>query len=177
MSVFGFGSFTACADVPLNGLTEAGSGNMLAHIKPQAYASADGQLSVCVNPPTTGQRILATLAQAPPAVLYLAILLLLWQLLRTIRKDGPFALLVARRLRFLAWFLLAGWAVVAAGQSLAQSAFASTVISDPIPAASNVISVLTGSLVLPVLIACGLLTLARVIRVGARMSDDLAGTV
>jgi hypothetical protein len=29
----------------------------------------------------------------------------------------------------------------------------------------------------PLLIACGLLTLARVIRVGARMSDDLAGTV
>ncbi len=53
VSVFEFGSFTACADVPLNGLTEAGGGNMLAHIKPQAYASADGRLSVCVNPPTT----------------------------------------------------------------------------------------------------------------------------
>ena len=29
----------------------------------------------------------------------------------------------------------------------------------------------------PLLIACGLLTLARVIRAGAQMSDDLAGTV
>lgn len=42
---------------------------------------------------------------------------------------------------------------------------------------SHAIAAGLGVLFVPLLIACGLLTLARVIRVGARMSDDLAGTV
>ena len=148
---YGFTAGPACANVPMNGLSETGGGSTIAHLRP--------------------------LTQAPAAVLYLAILLLLWRLVRTIRRDGPFADLVAGRLRFLAWFILAGSAAVAAGQSLAQSAFAATIVTDPVPADSNVTGALTDGLVLPVLVACGLLTLARVIRAGARMSDDLAGTV
>jgi hypothetical protein len=174
---YGFTTGPACANVPLNGLSETGGGSTIAHLRPQTSAGSTGQVSLCASHPTFGQRTLVTLTQAPAAVLYLAILLLLWQLIRTIRRDGPFADLVARRLRFLAWFILAGSAAVAAGQSIAQSAFASTIITDSVPADNNVVGALTDGLVLPVLIACGLLTLARVMRVGARMRDDLAGTV
>jgi hypothetical protein len=163
--------------VPLNGLSETGGGSRLANLRPESSAGTGGQVSLCADHPTVGQRALVTLTQAPAAVLYLAILLLLWQLVRTIRRGGPFAVLVARRLRFLAWFILAGSAVITAGQSMAQSAFTSTIVTDPVPVDSNVTSALSGGLALPVLIACGLLTLARVIRVGARMSEDLAGTV
>ena len=177
VSLFGLGSGSACANVPLNGLTQIGSGSVLAHMRPETFASAGGQVWLCANNPTIGQRTLVTLADAPSAVLYLAILVLLWQLLRTIAKAGPFAVLVARRLRFLAWFILAGSLVVAAGESTAQSVFTSTVVTDPVPIAANAINAVINSLFLPVLIACGLLTLARVIRVGTRMSDDLAGTV
>jgi hypothetical protein len=174
---YGFTAGPACANVPLNGLSETGDGSTIANLRPQTSAGTGGQVSLCASHPTFGQRTLATLTQAPAAVLYLAILLLLWQLVRTIRRDGPFADLVARRLRFLAWFILAGSAAVTAGQSVAQSAFASTIVTDPVPAGSNVTGALTDGLVLPVLIACGLLTLARVMQAGARMSDDLAGTV
>ena len=174
---YGFGSGSACAGVPLNGITISGSPATLAHMRPGMYATTGGQVMVCANQPTTGQRALVTLTQAPSAVLDLAILGMLWQLLRTIRVAGPFALLVARWLRFLGWFILAGSAVVTVGESLAQSAFAATVVSDPVPVADNVINAEVGGIVLPVLVACGLLTLARVIRVGAQMSDDLAGTV
>jgi Protein of unknown function (DUF2975) len=174
---YGFTAGPACASVPLNGLSETGGGSTIANLRPQTSAGTGRQVSLCASHPTFGQRTLVTLTQAPAAVLYLAILLLLWQLIRAIRRDGPFADLVARRLRFLAWFILAGSAAVAAGQSMAQSAFASTIVTDPVPAASNVTGALTDGLVLPVLITCGLLTLARVIGVGARMRDDLAGTV
>ena len=174
---YGFTAGPACAVVPLNGLSETGGGSTIANLRPHTSAGTSGQVSLCASHPTFGQRTLVTLTQAPAAVLYLAILLLLWQVIRTIRRDGPFADLVAGRLRFLAWFILAGSAAVVAGQSLAQSAFASTVVTDPVPADSNVTGALTGGLVLPVLITCGLLTLARVIRAGARMRDDLAGTV
>lgn len=176
VSLYGFGSRSACAGVPLNGIAVA-AGPALPNVRPEAYATLGPQLIVCANHPTTGQRTLVTLTQAPAVVLDLAILVLLWQLLRTIHRAGPFALLVARRLRFLGWFILAGSLAVTAGESIAQSAFASTVVSDPVPLVANLISAETGGVVLPVLIACGLLTLARVIRVGAQMSDDLAGTV
>jgi hypothetical protein len=44
-----------------------------------------------------------------------------------------------------------------------------------VPVASDALS---GSIVgIPLLAACGLLTLSRIMRVGARMRDDLAGTV
>lgn len=175
-SLFGFGSGSACTNVWLNGLAQNDTGNVLAHMKPRTFSSPS-ELNLCANQPTLTQRTLVTLTQAPATVLYLAILVLLWQLLRTISRTGPFVLLVARRLRFLAWFILAGSVVVAAGEGLAQNVFASTIVTDRVPIAANVTNSVIDGLVLPVLISCGLLTLARVIRVGARMSDDLAGTI
>jgi hypothetical protein len=130
-----------------------------------------------VNQPTVGQRMLVTLTQAPAFALYVALLLLLWQLLRTVGSAGPFDLIVSRRLRFLAWFILAGSLVVAAAQSAARSLFASTVVTNSVPMAGNVTRDLISALFTPLLIACGLLTLARVIRIGTQMSEDLAGTV
>jgi hypothetical protein len=177
VTVFGFGPGPACANVPLNGLTETGGGSVLAHMRPETFASTGGRLMVCANRPTIGQRTLVTLTEAPAAVLYLAILVLLWQLLRTVRKAGPFVDLVAGRLRFLAWFILIGSLTVAAAESVAQSVFASTIVTDPVPITINAVNSVINGIFLPVLIACGLLTLARMIRVGARMSDDLAGTV
>jgi hypothetical protein len=177
ISLGGYGSGPACATVPLNGLAESGGGPVLAHMRTGGSASTGGQVMVCANQPTLSQRTLVTLTQIPTAVLYAAILLLLWWLVRTVRRTGPFAPLVAARLRFLAWFILAGVLVVTAGQSVAGSAFASTVVADSVPVISNAVNAELNSWVPPVLIACGLLTLARVLRVGARMSEDLAGTV
>jgi hypothetical protein len=177
VTFFGYGPGAACANVPLNGLYETGGGSVLAHMRPQTYSSSGAQLMVCANKPTLGQQTLVTLTQAPTVVLYLAILGLLWQLLRTVRKTGPFAVLVAGRLHFLAWFILAGSLAVAAGGSVARSVFASTVVTDSVPVVSNAVNEVINGLLPPVLIACGLLTLARVIRASAQMSDDLAGTV
>jgi uncharacterized membrane protein len=134
-------------------------------------------VNVCANQPTAGQRLLVTLGQAPSNVFYVAVLMLLWHLLRAVRREGPFAVVISRRLRFLAWFILAGSLAVAAGQEVAKSYFAGTVVTDPVPIASNAITAATNGLVPALIIACGLLTLARVIRAGARMNDDLAGTV
>jgi hypothetical protein len=113
----------------------------------------------------------------PTVAFYLTVVLLLGQLLRIIRSAGPFAVTVARRLRFLGWFVLAGSLDVAVGQSVAQSAFVSTVVTGSVAAVRNAVDAGIGVIFVPLLIACGLLTLARVIRAGARMSDDLAGTV
>jgi hypothetical protein len=170
----GLGSGPACSAVHLNGISVAGAA--LAHLRAGATASG-GTVSLCARHPTTWQRVLVGLTWAPAVALYLAVILLLAQLVRVIRSAGPFALIVARRLRFLGWFVLAGSLVVVVGQSAAQSAFVSTLITGSVPAARNAAEAGLAVIFVPLLIACGLLTLARVIHVGARMSDDLAGTV
>jgi hypothetical protein len=170
----GLGSGPACSGVHLNGIAVAGPA--VAHLRPGATASG-GKVTLCASHPTTGQRVLVGLTWVPAVALYLAVILLLGQLLRVIRSIGPFAVIVARRLRFLGWFVLAGSLVVTVGQSAAQSAFVSTVITSSVPAVRNAAEAGLAIIFVPLLIACGLLTLARVIRVGARMSDDLAGTV
>jgi len=146
------------------------------HLRPGATASAY-TVQLCANHPTVGQRVLVFLTFVPTFALYLAVLLLLGQLLRTVRTDGPFALIVARQLYFLGWFVLAGSLVVAVSESVAQSAFVSTVLTGPVPAVSQAFKAGFAAIWAPLLIACGLLTLARVIRVGTQMSDDLTGTV
>lgn len=180
-SMFGLGSNPVCTNAPLNGITlgEAAN-NLLPHLRHGAssYPSAIG---VCASRPTARQRTLVTLTEAPTALLYLAILLLLGQLLRTVRRAGPFAPAIARRVRFLGWFILGGYLAVTVGQSVAQSYFVYSVVIDQIPVVSTAISTAVNAVLAgifpPVLIACGLLTLARVMRVGAQMNDDLAGTV
>jgi hypothetical protein len=176
IQLFGLGSGPACSGARTNGIAVTAAAGPLAHLRP-GVTSGGGQVLLCASHPTAGQRVLVSLTQVPEIALYLGVVLLLAQLVRGIRAAGPFAVTVARRLRFLGWFVLAGSLVVAAGQSAAQSAFVSTVVTGPVPAVSNAVQAGIAALLVPLLIACGLLTLARVIRVGARMSDDLAGTV
>jgi Protein of unknown function (DUF2975) len=170
----GLGSGSACSGVHLSGITV--SGPAVADLRPGATASG-GTVSLCATHPTLGQRLLVGMTWIPIVALYLAVILLLGQLLRVIRAAGPFAVIVARRLRFLGWFVLAGSLIAVVGQSAAQSAFVSTVITSSVPAVRNAVEAGLAVIFVPLLIACGLLTLARVIRVGAQMSDDLAGTV
>jgi hypothetical protein len=170
----GLGSGPACAGVHLNGM--AVTGPAVAHLRPGTTASG-GRVMLCASHPTAGQRALVGLTWAPSIALYLAVILLLGHLLRVLRSAGPFAVTVARRLRFLGWFVLAGSLMVVVGQSAAQSAFVSTVITSSVPAVRNAAEAGLAVIFVPLLIACGLLTLARVIRAGAQMSDDLAGTV
>ncbi len=177
-TVFGLGYGPLCTDVPVSGLTVGGSGNgILAHLRPGTYQSYSARMAVCVNRPTAGQRTLVTLTGAPTYAFFATILLLLARLLRTVQRAGPFAEAVAHRLRFLGWFVLGGWLAVTVGQSVAQSYFAATVVTDPVPVIGNAVNAALAGMFPPLLIACGLLTLARVMRVGTRMSDDLAGTV
>jgi len=46
-----------------------------------------------------------------------------------------------------------------------------------VPVVSDALAGLVPGVWVPLLAACGLLTLARIMRTGARMQDDLAGTV
>jgi Protein of unknown function (DUF2975) len=173
---FGFGSGGTCASAPLNGLRLDVDGNSQVNFGPGRDATADS-LQLCVSHPTPEQRILVTLTQAPTYCLYLAVLVLLWLLVLTVRRHGPFALGVSRRLRVLGWLILAGTLATGAGQNAARAYYAGTVVGHPVSVATYVINDVLTSLIPVLLIVCGLLTLARIIRIGAQMHEDLAGTV
>jgi hypothetical protein len=169
----GQGTGLWCSLVPLNGTPVTSTA--VAHLRPGATIGST--VTLCASHPDAGQRVLWALTWAPSFAFGLAVLLLLVQLLRAVRSAGPFAMIIAQRLRFLGWFVLAGSLIVAVGQGAARNAFTSTLFTGSVPALKNTMGAGLGGILGVLLIACGLLTLARVIRAGAQMSDDLAGTV
>jgi hypothetical protein len=173
---FGFGSPGTCATASLNGLNLEYNGNSQINLGPGRSATADS-MELCASHPTLGQRTLVTLTEAPTYLLYLTVLVMLWLLVLTVRRQGPFAVGVSRRLRVLGWFILAGALATVAGESAARACFAATVVGHPVSVATYVINDVLSSLVPLLLITCGLFTLVRIMRAGARMHDDLAGTV
>ncbi len=176
-SVWGYGHGSACAPVPPTGLTITYHAGVVANARPGTSAGTGGSLELCASHPTLGQRTLVTLTQAPTYLLYLIVLLQLWLLVLAARRNGPFALGISRRLRGLGWFILAGTVVTAVGQSVARTYFTRSLVRGSVPAWGDAVSSVLSNLFPLLLLVCGLLTLARIIRAGARMYDDLAGTV
>jgi len=176
-SIWGYGHGSLCAPVTQTGLNVVYHNNIVAGTRPGAYSGTGDSLEMCTSHPTLGQRTLVTLTQAPTYLLYLGVLVQLWLLVLAARRNGPFALGISRRLRVLGWFILAGAVVTAVGQSLARTFFTRTVVKASVPPWSDAINSVLTNLIPLLLIVCGLLTLARIIRAGARMYDDLAGTV
>jgi hypothetical protein len=184
VTLYGFGLSNACATVTVNGLLEDG-GQPLAHVR-RGMFSSPSTVDLCANHPTFGQRVLVTLTQAPANLLWIAVLILLLLLIRTVRRNGPFDLSVTRRVRFLAWFILAASVIVNGIQAAAAAEFTATADPNQIPGGSDmgvpvVQDTINGALGINwiplLLVVGGLLTLARIIGIGAQMHDDLAGTV
>jgi len=174
ITVFGLGGGPACATAPINGVS-VNSTTELSGIRPGATAGTGSTVSVCVQHPSAGQHALAFLTEAPNELLFLAILVLVLRLLVVVRRQGPFVAQVAGRLRFLGWLILAGGLAASVVQSAATAYLLQTTISDPVPVLIDTIN--GANPWVPLLAGCALLTLARIMRAGARMQDDLAGTV
>lgn len=174
ITIFGLGGGPACVTAPINGVS-VDSTTALSGIRPGATAGTGSTVTVCAQHPSAGQHALAFLTEAPNELLFIAILVLVLRLLVIVRREGPFVPRVAIRLRFLGWFILAGGLAASAVQSAATSYLLQTTLTDPVPVLINTING-TNPWV-PLLAGCALLTLARIMRAGARMQDDLAGTV
>jgi hypothetical protein len=183
--LYGFGLSNVCATVSVNGLMESG-GQPLAHLRRGVFSSPS-TVDLCASHPTFGQRLLVTLTQAPADLLWLVLLVLLLLLIRTVRRSGPFDRGVIRRLRFLAWFTLAASLAASTVQAFAAAEFTASAGANQVPGGWGDMGVpvmqdtINGALGINwiplLLVVCGLLTLARIIRIGAQMHDDLAGTI
>jgi hypothetical protein len=171
---------SVCADANINGMSFNGNGPTLVGAPGTTTVSGPtNPMSVCVLNATGRQRALAYLGSAPSTLYKLAVFVLVAWLLLVARRKGPFAPRVHRMLVVLGWFVIAGSAVASFAHGVAGTYFLVSAVTVPVPVKADVISALydavLGSPVL--LVGCALLTLARIMRAGALMRDDLEGTV
>lgn len=149
-------------------------------VAPDAAVTVAG-LRVCDHTPATAQRVLDSLTQAPEFLLYFAVFFLFFRLLRAAESDGPFSPLVAGRLRTTGWTLIVGGYLAHAIQNAARTALENTfAVPDGMLHYGSGFVVAKGVFTLPLtdlLTGLGLLTVARILRVGARMRDEPAGAI
>jgi hypothetical protein len=168
-----------CADANINGMSLNGNGPTLVGAPGTTSVSGPSNpLSVCVINATGGQRALAYLGSAPQTLFKLAVFVLVAWLLLVARREGPFAPRVHRMLMVLGWFVIAGSVVASVVHDVAGAYFLASAVTVPVPVKDDVLSALYGAVLsVPVLAGCAVLTLARIMRAGSLMRDDLEGTV
>jgi hypothetical protein len=168
-TLFGLGSDVVCVNaahlaVPMT-LPFTASGGV---------ANSDGA-DLCAMHADTGQHVLAVLIGLPGPALFLGALFLLYRVLREAELAGVFGDRVASRLRTLGWFLVAGQltTMVITGSATAYFVASASKLSPDTPLGAGY-----WQWSLPTLLAgLGALTFARIMHVGARMREDLDGTV
>lgn len=173
----GFGHGPVCVTQPNIGY---GGDNWTAHLgiatQPGASIGINGTLQACAQHPSLYQRFLDTFTGLPTALLWAAVLLLLWRLVRTASLNGPFTVPTAAGLRRLGWLILVGSLVAASAQGAATDALLNTLLraqndfGDAIPRLLSVLPV-------PLLAGTALLTFARIIQRGAAMDEEIQATV
>jgi hypothetical protein len=171
---------SVCADASINGMSFNGNGQTLVGAHGTTSVSGPSNpMSVCVIYATGSQRALAYLGSAPPTVLKLAIFALVAWLLLVARRKGPFAPRVHRMLVVLGWLVIAGSAVATFAHEVAGAYFLASAVNVPVPVKADVISAVYDAVLgsSSLLVGCALLTLARIMRAGSLMRDDLEGTV
>ena len=183
LTLVGSGSFGGFGHQAIVCVTQpgwGGGGGPATHLgfspQPGATLSINGTLQACTPHPSFYQRLMYTFTGLPTLLAWAAVLWLLWRVVRAARLIGPFTLLVAARMRWLGWVVLIGAIAATAAQGAATDALLNTLLreqNDFGDAWSN----LTHVLPVPLLAWAGLLTFARIIRLGVAMDDDLQGTV
>ena len=166
-----------CVHQPQAQYGNSGWAQSLVTARPGASVSIDGSLQACLDHPGTGQRVLYGLMLIPPVIVWTGSLFLLWRTIRMARLAGPFTPRVASAMWRLGWFILGGSAAVAVIHAAALGTLLVQMINLPSPFASVIWGAVRGVFPVPLLAGAALLTLARIIRLGAVMDDEIRATV
>jgi hypothetical protein len=150
--------------------------------RPGASLNDNSNLSACVMHPALGQRLLSTLTGAPSILLFAGILLVVWRIIRSAGRGGPFTPHIAAMLRGLGWLIIVGTMVVAAIQEAASLLLLNTMLAHHVASLAGALGYAASSAIwalLPerILIGGALLTFARIMRLGSAMEDEIKATV
>ncbi|MGW1553140.1 DUF2975 domain-containing protein [Streptomyces sp. NPDC002346] len=143
---------------------------------PGATFNVNAHPEYCTEAPSPVQGLLNSATQMVPFIFVVGTLLLALRLIRGAAGGGLYTTQTAERLRWLGWWLLAGSVLTAIGTSMAEKALIASLSLD------SDISAVTGLLswdvpFMAILTGLGVLSFARIMRVGITMREDLDGTV
>lgn len=143
--------------------------------RPGHSISIIGNLQVCADHATLGEQTLNIVVYLPAVLFWGGVLFLLWRIMVTARRNGPFTPRVAAALRRLGWFIIIGSTAAAVIHLIAIDTLLTimTRITSPFP---NLILVPL-HLTVPVLTGAALLTFARIVKAGAAMDAEIQATI
>jgi hypothetical protein len=174
----GFGHTGICVTQPGTGYS---GDDWTSHLgithRPGTTVTINGTLQACALHPGIGQRLLYTLMSLPGLLVWAAVLLLLWRVIRAARQTGPFTVQAAVAMRRLGWLIIAGTAVAAAVQGFATDQLLNTVLTPSNSYGDAITDPIRALLPVPVLAGAALLTFARIIQRGAEMDAEIKATV
>jgi hypothetical protein len=178
-SFAGYGHTPVCAtDTQIGWSSDPSAHDPMFATRPGASLSDDANLGACVSHPSAGQRLLSTLTGVPSVLLFAGILLVVWRILGSAGRDGPFTPHVAAMLRRLGWLIIAGTVAVAAIQTLASDLLLNTMLVHGVDwIGDTVVSSVSALFPERILIGGALLTFARIMRLGSAMDDEIKATV
>jgi DUF2975 family protein len=178
--VFGSGSFgdvpgTVCVTQPGAEYNSSGWNTPFVTARPGSSVSIIGNLQVCADHPTLGQQALSILAALPAVLFWGGVLFLLWRMMLSARRNGPFTPRVAAAVRRLGWFIIIGSVTAAVVHLIAIDTLLTIMskITNPFP---NLILVPL-HLPVPILTGAALLTFARIVNAGAAMDAEIQATI
>ncbi len=127
-----------------------------------------------VTHPDFAQRFWYTLTGLPTFVLAVGALLLAYRMIRRAQREGIYRVATARRLRTLGWFLIAGSLAAMLIEEVASNRLLATMVANHV----GWVTMWFWHIPWALLVFGGtLLTIARIMRISARMNEELEATV
>ncbi|MER5472926.1 DUF2975 domain-containing protein [Streptomyces sp. NPDC002685] len=174
LRAFGIGDQSAC--VTDTSTTVGGGDAPEFKPAPGATVELDAHPRYCTDNLTTAQSLLHTATQVPAFVFSAGALLLVILLIRGAEREGLYTARTAGRLRRLGWWLAAGSVLAAIAESTAEQSLVHSLSRNA--DGSTVTGLLSWQIpYMAILTGLGVLSFARVMRVGITMREDLDGTV
>ena len=133
-------------------------------------AASTTHLQLCTDKPSASQRWWYSLESLPGTITPLTVVLTTYLALRQAQLQGLYTPGFAARLRFLGWFLVADSVLQPTVENYASHTLWATMAGEPMPWEWSPVWVCLFA-------GIALLSLARIMRVGAAMREDLEGVV
>ncbi|MEV6756620.1 DUF2975 domain-containing protein [Streptomyces sp. NPDC051214] len=176
VSVLGIGDASVCAT---DTTTTTGSGGETPPgLKPAPGAELilDAHPRYCAQDAGMVLNMLDTISRLVPLVVTVTALLLVLRLIKGAEREGLYTARTAGRLRGLGWWLLAGSVLAAILTSVVDRALVASL------SAESGMQALSGLVLwdvpfMAIITGLGILSFARVMRIGCTMREDLEGTV
>lgn len=173
-SGFGLGSYGVCAEMQNGTVHVPATDNNVVLNAEAGVRSMTATVRICADSPTIGQRLLTTLSQLPTFLVLIGALLLAARLIRAASREGIFTERMARRLRVLGWFVLAGELLATFLEAQGRQWLTNTMVTAP----HNAISLNDWDIpVLALFLGAVLISMARIMLISSAMREELEGTV